>query len=309
MNDIIITPAFNRLADWVGLWAMEPLSFRCLAEQLSRIDLAAHVINEKPPEMKSALEKVPARNGQSVAIVKVMGTLMKSQSSVGGGTSTVQLRRDIRQAATDQEVSAILLAIDSPGGTSAGTDDLASEVRMAAKQKPVWAHIDDLGASAAYWVASQASQIFANSPTAQVGSIGTFMVVYDMSEAAANEGIKVHRFATGPLKGAGARGTVLTEEQRAHLQQLTDETQSSFDAGVKRGRSLTDRQLADVRTGGVWTAQNAINMKLIDGIRPLGKTLDELVKFSSNKGAQQNASALPMTVRHTLPMLSASHKE
>ncbi|HZZ77198.1 MAG TPA: S49 family peptidase, partial [Gemmataceae bacterium] len=159
----------------------------------------------------------------------------------------------------------------------------------------------------------QASQIFANSPTAQIGSIGTFMVVYDMSEAAAKEGIKVHRFATGPLKGAGAKGTPLTEEQRAHLQQITDESQTAFDGAVKRGRGLTDKQLADVRTGGVWTAQNAMDRKLIDGVRPLGKTLDELVKFASTGGkapTRNSASTLPMMKQtQTLPMLSATPKE
>lgn len=279
MDHVFLIPEFNRLADWAGLWSMEPRAFETLAGQLRRIDIAAHM-KEPTPTLVSAMKKIPARNGQSVAVIEITGTLMKSQSSMGG-TSTVQLRRDIRQASTDSEVSSILLAIDSPGGTVAGTDDLATEVRNARKQKPVVAHIDDLGASAAYWVASQAEAIYANSPTAVIGSIGTVATIYDSSEAAAKEGVKAFRFATGPLKGAGTEGTVLTEEQQAAFQQMVDESQKTFDAAVKRGRNMTDSQLNAVRTGGIWLGESAVAMNLIDGVRPLSKTLEEMTRASS----------------------------
>lgn len=308
MNDYILTPEFSRVHDWLGIWAMEPRCFEMMVEAIRRIDLVAHVGHEPPP-LKSAIEKTPAnRNGQSVAIIKVAGTLMKSQSSMGG-TSTVQLRRDIRQAASDPEVSGILLAIDSPGGTTAGTDDLANEVKMARRQKPVVAHIDDLGASAAYWVASQAQAIYANSPTAMVGSIGTYVTVYDTSRAAEAAGIKAFNFATGPLKGAGTPGTPLTEEQQAHYQSLIDESQKTFDDAVRRGRSLTDKQLAEVRTGGIFLAESAIGRKLIDGVQPMQKTIDMMMRGQLPKQAAPPAapaapaiSGLPMLTQH-LPML------
>lgn len=293
MEPYILVPEFNRLSDWVGPWSIYPAAFDVLVARARQIDLQAHIA-EEPPKLQSALEKIPARNGQSVAVIKVMGTLMKSQSSMGG-TSTVQLRRDIRQAVADADVSSILLAIDSPGGTTAGTHDLAMEVKMARKSKPVVAHVDDLAASAAYWVASQAESIYANSPTAMIGSIGTYIAIYDQSEAATQAGIKAMLFATGPLKGAGTPGTKVTEEQAAYFQSLTDQSQSAFDDAVKRGRNLTDKQLADVRTGAVWLAEDAMGRKLIDGVRSLGKTLDEMVK-ASGKTATVNSgySSFPM---------------
>lgn len=288
----ILAPEFSRVHDWLGTWAMEPRAFELMVQALRRIDLIAHV-NQPPTAMLSAMEKTPpARNGQSIAIIKMAGTLMKSQSSMGG-TSTVQLRRDIRQAALDQDVGGILLAIDSPGGTTAGTDDLANEVKAARRMKPVIAHIDDLGASAAYWVASQAQEIYANSPTAMVGSIGTFITVYDSSEAAAKEGVKAYHFATGPLKGAGAPGTQLTEEQRAHLQSLIEDSQKTFDDAVRRGRSLTDRQLAEVRTGGVFLAESAMGKKLIDGVRPLSKTIDEMMRGMASRTSSAPSNYAP----------------
>ncbi len=306
MNDIVSLniPHFARLADWFGIWCMEPQAMAGHISMLRSIDLVAHMRETEPPKMESTIEKIPARNGQSLAIVKIMGTMMKSASSMGGA-STVQLRRDVRQAAADPEVSGILLAIDSPGGTVAGTDDLAADVRAARRQKPVYAHIDDMGASAAYWIASQAEKIYANSSTALAGSIGTMSVVYDLSKAADANGVKALLFATGPLKGAGTEGTAVTEEQRAYFQELTDQMQTSFDRAVKNGRGLTDKQLSDVRSGAVFTASNALDRKLIDGIQPLNKTVDELIRVSMVPRA--TASGLPMSMaKQSLPMARQS---
>jgi signal peptide peptidase SppA len=218
---------------------------------------------------------VPARDGKNVAVIRAVGTLMKQQSSMGG-TSTIQLRRDIRSAAADPTVSASCSAIDSPGGTVAGTADLAADVKAARRKKPVWAHIDDLGASAAYWLASQADAVYANNPTALVGSIGTLQVVYDYSAAAEKEGVKTLVFRTGPLKGAGVPGAAVTEEQAANYQRLVNETQTHFDAAVRAGRGMTRAELDAVRTGGVFPAGEAVGLKLIDGVRPLDATLAAL---------------------------------
>ena len=275
----VLVAEFSRLHDWLGLWAMEPVAFEQLVQTLKRIDLVSHVrlmTEAKIPVVRSQLEKTaPDRSGNSIAIIKVTGTMMKSQSSMGG-TSTVQIRRDLRQAAADPEVTGILLAIDSPGGTTAGTHDLAADVKAARKSKPVVAQIDDMGASAAYWAASQADAIYASNPTTMVGSIGTFATVYDVSESFAADGVKTYNFTTGPLKGMGTPGTVITEEQRAHWQAIVDRSQQAFDDGVRLGRGMSPKELADVRTGAVWVGSDAIGKKLIDGVQSMGKTLDDM---------------------------------
>jgi len=205
------------------------------------------------------------------------GALIKSASSMGG-TSTVQLRRDISNAANDPNVSAIMLAIDSPGGTAAGTYELGAAVKRASSLKPTWAFVEDLGASAAYWMASQASQIFAANPMTQVGSIGTYWTLYDTSKMLEADGVKVHHFATGPLKGAGAYGTVVTEEQAAHFQAQVDTMQTHFDEAVRLGRNLSRNELASVRTGGVFSAKEAQALKLIDGIKSFEQVLKSLAQ-------------------------------
>jgi len=271
----LAVPAFARLCDYVGLWAVDPAYFAAQWRIVHATDLPRHMAAGPPPKPASQTEMFTGKNGKTVAVIKAAGTLMKAQSSMGG-TSTVQLRRDVRAASNDPNVSAILLAIDSPGGTVAGTADLAADVKAARKKKPVWAHVDDLGASAAYWIASQADAVFANSPTALVGSIGTVLTVYDLSEAAAKDGVKALVFATGPLKGAGTPGAAVTDEQAGYFQTLVNETQTHFDAAVQKGRGLNGTQLAAVRTGGVFPAVEALDKRLIDGIRSLDSTLEAL---------------------------------
>jgi len=124
------------------------------------------------------------RIAEGIAVIPLAGPLMKIDSKFGS-TNTVRVRRALRAALADPDVRGILLHIDdSPGGTMAGTADLAAAVAAANLEKPVWAQIDDMGASAAYWVAAQARRIVANA-TAELGSIGVVAVLEDSSKAMA----------------------------------------------------------------------------------------------------------------------------
>lgn len=270
---------FHRLDEYFGAWAYEPDRFAALWALWRRTDLRAHAAEVRAAggPQRPGLTEVVGVDGRNVAVVRVGGTLMKQWPSLGG-TSTVALRQEIRRAAQDPAVAAVLLSVDSPGGTVAGVADLAAEVKAARRRKPVWAHVDDLAASAAYWVASQADQVWANSATALVGSVGTVMTVYDLSGAGEREGVRAVVFATGPLKGAGTPYAPVTEDQRAYFQAMVDDTQKAFDAAVRAGRGLSAEGLAAARTGGVFLADRAKEMGLIDGVRPLDATVAALAR-------------------------------
>lgn len=284
---------FCRLHDYFGLWAVEEGRFRATYDQVARMNLALHVQQSDRRtrgvvvrQMKRPGQQIVTPGGQtrSVAAIEMTGLLMKSESSLYDSTSTVRLRREVRRAAQDDSVGGILLIVDSPGGTAAGTDDLAREVRDAAARKPVYAFIEDLGASAAYYVASQATRVFANSASAEVGSIGTLMGLYDLSGAAQQQGIRALVFATGPLKGTGFPGREISEAQQAYLQGRVDETQKSFDAAVRGGRGMSDEDLAAVRSGAIFLADEARRLKLIDGIQTLDATIAALFEEIANQG-------------------------
>ena len=280
----LAVPTFPHAGEIAGVWAIEPHAGSALWQQVRGIDLHRHMAESPKPKVATEYLTVTAPSGGRVAQVNLTGTLMKAASSMSSATSTVAARRAIRKAAADPEVDAILIAIDSPGGTVSGTADLGSEIAAAAKRKPVWSYIDDLGASAAYWAASQAERVVANNNTALVGSIGTLLVVYDLSGAADKEGIKTHVFGTGPIKGAGTPGSVVSDEQQAYFRGIVNDAQVEFDAAVRKGRSLTAKELANVKTGGVFGATEALDRKLIDAIQSYDQTVAELAIEAKRRG-------------------------
>jgi len=170
MSDLI-----PRLDSFFGAWAILPQALSDAAAALNGRELGDHAaITALVLGMRRKRDEPVRRIGPAsdVALIELSGPLMKHQSSLGG-TSTIDARRQVREATAAERIRAILLAIESPGGTIAGTAELADEVSKAATIKPVHAFIEDLGASAAYWVASQASWITVNA-SGLVGSIGSY---------------------------------------------------------------------------------------------------------------------------------------
>jgi len=213
-----------------------------------------------------------------IAVLQVTGMLIKGDSKYGG-SSTIRLRHAVRRAKEDPAVQGGILQIDSPGGTIAGVSDLADDLADFNREKPLWAFIEDLGASAAYWLASQAGRIAANR-TAEVGSIGVYCVVEDLSGAAEAAGIKVHVIGSGPYKGLGVEGTPITDEHLAYLQASVDDAFAHFTADVKRGRGrrLGADRLAESADGRVFPAADAKARGLIDAVESLDDTVAALAK-------------------------------
>ncbi len=298
MIDLIQNPVFARLDEYVGLWACLPEALQRLREQIRLASIVSLMAMKHTPQV--AVEKVATSGGKSIARIQLNGLLMRGQSW-WGGTSTLQAIRDLRQAAADADVSGILLQIDSPGGSVAGTASLGDEIKLASKQKPVVAHIDTLGASAAYWAASQATKIVAEDRTALVGSIGTIWPMEDTSAADEMNGIKDVSKKTGPLKGIGYGP--ITPEQQAHIQEQVDKVQVHFDAAVKKGRGLSDKELAAVNHGGVFTAEDALANGLIDAIQPISKTIADMSKPATIAGRRTEADDRRSVVAGTLPTL------
>lgn len=250
------------LDEYFGPWAVEEGRFRALVERVGKIDLAAHVAQTSAP---AAAGSARSEGRGDVAVVHLCGPLMKQVSSLAPGCSTIAARRAIREAARSESIGSIALVIDSPGGTVAGTQALADEVAKAAAQKPVYAYIEDLGASAAYWVASRATKIYANE-TALVGSIGTFAVLYDSSRRAENMGVEVHVIRAGDHKGAGTPGAPVTDAHLAEARRVVESLNEHFLAAVAAGRGMSDEQVRALADGRVHVGAEAMELGLVDAI-------------------------------------------
>ena len=164
----------------------------------------------------------------------------------------------LREAGARDDIKAVFLEIDSPGGTVAGTPELAATVKSVNERKPVYAFSSGLMASAAYWVASQARAIYAT-PSAQVGSIGVVQAVIDDTAALDAEGIKVEVFSVGKYKAMGAPGTPLTDDQRNLIRSNLAEIAQEFHAAVlARGRAIP----ADAMEGQTFSGRQAQRVNL-----------------------------------------------
>lgn len=245
----------------MGLYAIEPMVLRGLVAEAKARRLAEHPVDQ--PTIRTEQVAVPGQ-AKTVAVIPFHGPVTKKRSKFSEA-SAIELRAAIRQASKDPTVDKIVLHIDSPGGAVSGIDDLAAEVREAKKLKPVVAYIEDLGASAAYWVASQATEIVANRG-AFVGSLGVYGVIHDTSGAYEREGIKVHVVSSGGAKGKGVAGVPVDETTLSEERRLIEAITDLFKLNVREGRKLTHAATTDLFDGRVHMAGKALELGLIDRI-------------------------------------------
>lgn len=267
MDDPIesIRPLVPRIEQFLGYWAIEEKNGHDLAAYVRSMDLVAHVQAARASGRDAEAAGPGYQVVDGVAVIELRGTMTKYAQSLSNYPGSVVLQRRVRQAAADRDVRSILLVVESPGGTVAGTGDLADAVYAAAAKKPVVTYGEDLMASAAYEVGSQASRVIINND-AVVGSIGTYAVLYDWSALFAREGVKAVVIRAGEFKGMGTVGTEITAEQRAEFQRTITAINREFLARVARGRRLSAERVAALATGGVEVGRDAVAVGLADEI-------------------------------------------
>lgn len=226
-----------------------------------------------------------------VAVIPVDGVLSKRMnlfSQISGGTSTDFLARDFKAALNDPAVKAIVLAIDSPGGTVDGTVDIARLVFEARGIKPIVAYTDGTMASAAYWIGSATDKVYIGNDATLVGSIGVVAMHTDISRAEEQRGIKTTEVYAGKFKRIASQYAPLSEEGRAYLQDRVDYLYSVFVSAVAENRDVpVEKVLKDMADGRVFSGKQAVEAGLVDGV----STLDVLIADLKSGGVRSNANA------------------
>lgn len=217
-----------------------------------------------------------------VAIVPVIGPIFKGAGGWGYADQN-ELRMHVRNAVNDPAVSAIMFYIDSPGGSVAGTQDLADEIRAAGKVKPTMAYAEDLCASAAMWIAAACGSIYSNA-SALIGSIGVITAITDYSKYLEAAGVKVTVIATGEFKSAGSPFKATTDADVGYIRALIDATMDAFVAEVSKGRGMRGETIRKMEAR-VFTAEQAVENKLSDGILSFDQAFLKLSKQTGKKGS------------------------
>lgn len=284
------------------------LTFSQLAAILGRLPAAlwadwfsAMVASDDPEtqaKISPAKQRSIASRAGAVAVIPVQGIITGKQDiweMLGMATSMQTLLANMSASVNDPDVKAIVLDMDTPGGSTNGLAE-AHEAMMAMRgQKPIIAQVNHLSASAGYWLASAADEIAA-SPSSLTGSIGVYMMHTDISQMAAQAGVAVEFIHAGEHKVEGNQFEPLNEDGRAHFQSLVDHAYAQFTGDVARGRGIDIGTVQGERFGGgrVLTADKAKAAGMVDVIRTMGQTLALYGGDTSSGSKQRRARALKL---------------
>lgn len=262
-------------------WAMQPeyvdamldiVAYRLRHGQRTDEDIEARIDGRK--------ERSVARREGAIAVIPVRGAIsnranMIEDLSTGMGRSAEAIERDMRAAYDDKEVKAIILDVDSPGGSAAGTPEVASVIRsFRGGDKPIVAQVNALAASAAYWIASAADEIVATQ-SSQVGSIGVITVHESIAKMLEEEGVEETIISAGKYKAEGNPYEPLDDEAREHLQSTVNQFYDMFISAVAEGRGTDpDKVRSDYGQGRVMLAEEALKAGMIDRIGTMRETIE-----------------------------------
>jgi signal peptide peptidase SppA len=257
-------------------WAIEPSMLAVIADVIGR-HVAGEVVDDAT--MQAALAKrrdLPQPSGGGVAVIPVHGVIAPRANlltAMSGGTSFESLTGMLNEAMASSKVQTIVLDVDSPGGSVAGATEFASALMAARVTKPIIAVAKYTMGSAAYWLASAATKVYAE-PSALVGSIGIYTIHDEVSKALAAKGITRTYISAGKHKVDGNETVPLDGEALAHVQASVDAAYENFLGDIAKGRGVS---LASVRNGfgegRVVRASEALALGMIDGIATLDATI------------------------------------
>jgi protease-4 len=171
----------------------------------------------------------------------------------------------IEKARDDEHVKAIILRINSPGGTVVGGEALHRALQSVTERKPVVVIMEDLATSAGYMIAVPADRIFAREGTI-TGSIGVLFQTAEFTDLMAKLGISVTAIKSSPLKAEPSPFSKMTPEAREATQALVSDMHDMFISMVAKGRKITEAQARILADGRVYTGRMAIKLGLVDGI-------------------------------------------
>jgi protease-4 len=219
-----------------------------------------------------------------VAVIRLYGT-------IGGGARNAEWLELVRRLRESKRVPAVVIDIDSPGGSAAASDNLYMALERLAAAKPVVAAITGTGASGAYLAAIAARRIVA-APTSVVGSIGVIGVAPRVPALLERLGVQITEHTAGRLKGMGAPWRTESEAEAAKEQQLVDRVYEAFVGRVAAARKLTPRKARDLATGEVWLGSEALKLGLVDEIGDLEHAI-EVAAQMADVPARAGVARLP----------------
>ncbi|MDI6710899.1 MAG: signal peptide peptidase SppA [Bacillota bacterium] len=204
--------------------------------------------------------------GQAIGIVRVEGIIVggRSGSFLDATSAAEDIVDQLRRARKDPAIKAVVIRLDSPGGSAPASLEIGEEVaRVREAGKVVVASMGDTAASGAYWIAARSNTIVAN-PATLTGSIGVIIQTQRLMGLYDKLGIDTETYKSGPFKDMGSPSRPPTEEERAIFQGIVDEMYREFVAVVANGRGMSLDRVRELADGRVYTGRQAHELGLVD---------------------------------------------
>jgi capsid assembly protease len=278
-------------------WAMHEPALQQLAHSSQdRGLLRGARLDEPARKRKAATQTAGTGTGTAgaVAIIRIRGVIDQHDDNwidFFGGVSTERIARHFRAAMASPEIGAIVLDIDSPGGSVFGTPELAAEIFAARGKKRVVAVANSFAASAAYWIASAAEELVVT-PSGEVGSVGCYMVHLDYSQYLEKTGITATVIRSGTYKAEGNPYEPLSEEAKDYRQLGTDRYHTMFINAVAKHRGVTATVVRKTYgEGRMVGAKDALDLGMVDAVATLEETVARVLKGQKKGGRAEGASS------------------
>lgn len=206
------------------------------------------------------------KNGE-VGVIYIEGAITNGRGEgglFGAQTGSERIAATLREAARAPELKAVVIRLNSPGGTAAAAQEIGAELdRLRKSGKKVVASMGDTAASGAYWIAAGADQIVAN-PGTLTGSIGVIMERLDLQGLYGKLGVDTETFKSGPHKDMGSSTRSSTPEERAIFQSMIDDIYNQFVDHVAQGRHKDPAEIRPLADGRIFTGRQAKELGLVD---------------------------------------------
>ncbi len=233
------------------------------------------------------LTKSVGQEKPKIAVIYVDGVIMGGRGQASllsdyGGTDN--LIKQLHQARDDSSVRAILLRINSPGGSAPASQEVGEEIKkVRAAGKIVVTSMGDMAASGGYWLAACTDKIYAN-PATLTGSIGVYMPYANWEELYKKIGIREEKIKSGPHKDILSPDRPMTEEERAIVQTMVDDMYNQFVTIVAEGRKMDPAKVRQLADGRIYTGNQAKALGLVDELGNMYDALEGTAQLAGIKG-------------------------
>ncbi len=251
---------------FVALLASVAVNFVLAATAFRRLESGGREVELRPRFREMVLESGTRGSGKKIAVISLRGLISTSIAGNVGESMVDDLRWQLEQARNDDDVRAVVLEIDSPGGEVTASDMIYSAVAKTRAKKPVVIYMESLAASGGYYVACGGKYLMANE-TSITGSIGVIIQTLNYQQLFDKIGLASVVFKSGKFKDMLNGARPITEEERAYVQSFVMKTYDKFLGIVAKERNLPAEALRNgVADGRILSGRDALDHKLIDGL-------------------------------------------